>query len=94
MLAFNRYDYHRCIWHLQLRMTVWSLTDKSVSYIKYPKDCLHGVDFTQNGKYMALAERRDCKDCISIFTCNTWQLLKVGFTTICYQMPTLIAQIY
>ena len=58
-------------------MTVWSLIDKSVSYIKYPKDCTHGVDFTHNGKYMVLAERRDCKDCISVFACNTWQLLKV-----------------
>ena len=58
-------------------MTVWSLVDKSVSYIKYPKDCQQGIDFTSNGKYMALAERRDCKDCLSVFTCNTWQLLKV-----------------
>lgn len=34
-----------------------------------------GVDFSSNGKYMALAERRDCKDYISIFDCSLWQLL-------------------
>mgnify|MGYP001791211226 CR=1 FL=1 len=68
-------------------MTVWSLVDKSVSYIKYPKDCQQGIDFTSNGKYMALAERRDCKDCLSVFTCNTWQLLKVCIMT---PLPPLI----
>lgn len=60
----------------QLRVTVWSLVNKSVSYIKYPKDCQKGLDFTQDGQFMALAERRDCKDFVSIFTCNSWQLSK------------------
>lgn len=59
-----------------LRITVWSLVTKSVSYIKYPKDCKQGIDFTKDGKYMALAERRDCRDFISVFACNTWQLVK------------------
>ncbi|XP_043531980.1 WD repeat-containing protein WRAP73 [Chiloscyllium plagiosum] len=59
-----------------LRITVWSLCTKSVSYIKYPKTCQHGMDFTKNGHYMALAERRDCKDHISIFVCSEWQLLR------------------
>ena len=36
-----------------------------------------GLDFTKDGKYMALAERRNCKDCISIFACSSWQLVKV-----------------
>ncbi|KAI0238144.1 WD repeat-containing protein WRAP73 [Lamellibrachia satsuma] len=59
-----------------LRVTVWSLVNKSVSYIRYPKPCQKGVDFSQGGKYLALAERRDCKDFVSIFVCNTWQLVK------------------
>ncbi|XP_038677952.1 WD repeat-containing protein WRAP73 isoform X1 [Scyliorhinus canicula] len=59
-----------------LRITVWSLCTKSVSYIKYPKSCQHGMDFTKDGHYMALAERRDCKDHISIFVCSEWQLLR------------------
>ena len=36
-----------------------------------------GLDFTKDGKFMALAERRNCKDFISIFACSTWQLVKV-----------------
>ncbi|XP_009073310.1 PREDICTED: WD repeat-containing protein WRAP73, partial [Acanthisitta chloris] len=59
-----------------LRITVWSLCTKSVSYIKYPKACQQGVAFTRDGRYMAVAERRDCKDFISIFVCSNWQLLR------------------
>ncbi|KAM7139263.1 WD repeat-containing protein WRAP73 [Macrochelys suwanniensis] len=59
-----------------LRITVWSLCTKSVSYIKYPKACQHGIAFTKDGRYMALAERRDCKDFISLFVCSDWQLLR------------------
>ncbi|KAL8198506.1 UNVERIFIED_CONTAM: WD repeat-containing protein wrap73 [Gekko kuhli] len=60
----------------QLRITVWSLCTKSVSYIKYPKACQQGIAFTKDGRYMALAERRDCKDYISLFVCSDWQLLR------------------
>jgi len=59
-----------------LRVTVWSLLNKSVSYIKHPKSCDRGVDFSPGGKYLALAERRDCKDHISIFDCMSWNLVK------------------
>lgn len=59
----------------QLRITLWSLVNKSVSYIKYPKMTHGGLDFTKDGRYMALAERRDSKDQISIFDCHQWSLL-------------------
>ncbi|XP_037002845.2 WD repeat-containing protein WRAP73 isoform X2 [Artibeus jamaicensis] len=59
-----------------LRMTVWSLCTKSVSYIKYPKACQQGITFSRDGRYLALAERRDCKDYVSIFVCSDWQLLR------------------
>ena len=36
------------------------------------------MHFSKDGKYLALAERRDCKDFISVFACNTWQLVKVS----------------
>ncbi|XP_040285909.1 WD repeat-containing protein WRAP73 [Bufo bufo] len=61
---------------VQLRITLWSLSAKSVSYIKYPKACQKGIAFTGDGRHMALAERRDCKDYISIFVCNDWRLLR------------------
>ncbi|NWI71759.1 WRP73 protein, partial [Todus mexicanus] len=35
-----------------------------------------GIAFTKDGRYMAVAERRDCKDFISIFVCSDWQLLR------------------
>ncbi|KAK3803640.1 hypothetical protein RRG08_023356 [Elysia crispata] len=59
-----------------LRITVWSLVTKSVSYIRYPKQCAKGIDFSSGGKYMALAERRDCKDHVSIFSCQAWSLVR------------------
>lgn len=59
-----------------LRVTVWSLITKSVSYIRYPKQCQKAIDFSSEGKYMALAERRDCKDFVSIFACSNWELVK------------------
>ncbi|XP_058498306.1 WD repeat-containing protein WRAP73 [Solea solea] len=59
-----------------LRITVWSLCTKAVSYIKYPKACQKGIDFSRDGSYMALAERRDCKDYVSVFVCDDWHLLR------------------
>ncbi|GFO22024.1 protein tilb [Plakobranchus ocellatus] len=32
--------------------------------------------FSSGGKYMALAERRDCKDHVSIFSCQAWALVR------------------
>lgn len=60
----------------QLRMTLWSLVNKTISYIKYPKLVQGGLDFSKNGKYMALVERRDCKDYVSLFHCGDWQLVR------------------
>ncbi|NXF97259.1 WRP73 protein, partial [Eubucco bourcierii] len=59
-----------------LRITVWSLCTKSVSYIKYPKACQQGIAFSRDGHYVAVAERRDCRDCVSLFVCSDWQLLR------------------
>ena len=37
-----------------------------------------GISFSSDGKFMALAERRNCKDYISVFACDNWQMLKVN----------------
>lgn len=37
-----------------------------------------GMDFSKDGSYMALAERRDCKDYVSVFVCDDWHLLRVS----------------
>ncbi|XP_012589976.1 PREDICTED: WD repeat-containing protein WRAP73 [Condylura cristata] len=32
--------------------------------------------FTRDGRYLALAERRDCRDYVSVLVCSGWQLLR------------------
>lgn len=59
----------------KLRITIWSLVNKTVSYIKYPKHSSKGIAFSKNGCYMAAAERRNCKDHVLVFNCDGWQLL-------------------
>lgn len=54
---------------LQLRATVWSLGESAATaHIRAPKLLPpRGVDFSTNGKFMALLERRECKDWLSIY---------------------------
>ena len=59
-----------------IRITLWSLVNKSVYYIKHPKLDQAGVNFSSDGKFMAVAERRECKDHVSIYDCASWQLCK------------------
>jgi len=55
----------------KIRMTVWSIADKSVQYIKSPKfDDGRGVSFSPNRKLMALAEKSlndGGKDAVGIY---------------------------
>eukprot|EP00696_Hemimastix_kukwesjijk_P004594 gnl/Hemi2/15891_TR5251_c0_g1_i1.p2 gnl/Hemi2/15891_TR5251_c0_g1~~gnl/Hemi2/15891_TR5251_c0_g1_i1.p2 ORF type:complete len:446 (-),score=122.24 gnl/Hemi2/15891_TR5251_c0_g1_i1:1365-2702(-) len=60
----------------QLRVTIWSLVNRSVSCIRFPKFADKGLRFSHDGKYMALAERRDCKDFMGIYVCESWQMVK------------------
>jgi glucose/arabinose dehydrogenase len=39
----------------KLRLTVWSLIDQSVQYIPYPKHESKAIDFSPDGKLMAVA---------------------------------------
>jgi hypothetical protein len=63
---------------MQLRTTVWSLVEQAaVAYIRNPKLIPpKGISFTNNKKFMALAERRDLKDWVSIYYAgNDWKLV-------------------
>lgn len=53
-----------------IKLTVWSLVQKLVRYIKFPKrkEC---VAFCPNGSYLAVVERRDNKDFLNLFSCLT-----------------------
>jgi len=59
----------------QLKLTVWSLIDRSVSYIKNPKHSDRALSFSSDGKFMALAERRDTKDYMGIYYTEDWKLV-------------------
>nr|XP_002131694.1 WD repeat-containing protein WRAP73 [Ciona intestinalis] len=60
-----------------LRITVWSLVNKSISYIRFIKNSKDCLSFSASGKYLAVGECRKCKDYISIFDVESWQLLKL-----------------
>lgn len=64
----------------QIRTTVWSLTDKSVLYLKHAKLALSEQSFSQSGDYLAVVERNDAKDSISIIRCSSWTL-ELSFET-------------
>lgn len=73
----------------QLKVSIYSLVDKSVFYIKYPKFPDKGISFSNDGKFMALAERRDAKDFIGIYYCGNWKLLN-HFQTDTYDLSDII----
>lgn len=58
-----------------IRMTVWSLIDRSTAYINFPKFNDKGISFTSNGYFMALAERKESKDYIGIYYAGDWTLV-------------------
>uniref|UniRef100_A0A7S3AL99 Anaphase-promoting complex subunit 4 WD40 domain-containing protein n=1 Tax=Haptolina ericina TaxID=156174 RepID=A0A7S3AL99_9EUKA len=59
-----------------LRITIWSLLDRSVYYIRYPKFSREGLDFSRDGSLMVLAERREFRDTINVFECDGWVPLR------------------
>ncbi|KAG7163726.1 WD repeat-containing protein WRAP73-like [Homarus americanus] len=59
-----------------LRITVWSLVSKTVSYIKHPKNIAQGLQFSPDHDYLAVVERKECKDYISLMETKSWHLVK------------------
>jgi WD40 repeat protein len=66
ILAFSDY---------QLKLSIYSLVDKTVQHIKHPKYVDKAISFTSDGKFMALAERRETKDYIGIYYTRDWKLV-------------------
>ncbi len=58
-----------------VRLDIWSLTDKSQMNINYPKFADKGISFTSSGFFMALAERHDAKDYIGIYYVGDFTLV-------------------
>ena len=59
----------------QLRCTIWDLTDMSVNHIRNPKFSDKGVSFTSDGKFMAIAEKTECKDYVGIYFTGDWKVV-------------------
>ncbi len=77
------------ICNFNVRLTIWSLIDRSNSYILFPKySDKKGISFTSNGLFMALAERRDSKDHIGIYYTADWTLV-AHFQVDSYDMQDL-----
>ena len=55
-----------------VRCSVWSLLDKSCVYLRQPKFADRGIEFSPNGKFILVVERRECKDHVSVVSCSTW----------------------
>ena len=50
-----------------VKLTIWSLIEKRTRYIKFPKarEC---VKFSEDGQFLAVVERRNGRDCVSLFS--------------------------
>ncbi|GBG89539.1 hypothetical protein CBR_g49329 [Chara braunii] len=60
----------------QLRVTVWSLVNTACVYVQWPKHATRGLSFSHDGRFMAVAVRRDCKDSIHVLSCDTWEIME------------------
>lgn len=57
-----------------VRLSAWNLSNKAVTHIHAPKLLTaRGVTFSPQGNLMALAERRDTKDFITVFRTSDWE---------------------
>eukprot|EP00462_Mataza_sp_D1_P005949 CAMPEP_0175125378 /NCGR_PEP_ID=MMETSP0087-20121206/3284_1 /TAXON_ID=136419 /ORGANISM="Unknown Unknown, Strain D1" /LENGTH=553 /DNA_ID=CAMNT_0016407211 /DNA_START=41 /DNA_END=1699 /DNA_ORIENTATION=+ len=72
----------------QLRTTVWSLltanssntsstsSNNPVGYIQFPKQTSSGLQFSHNGRYLAVVERRNFKDFVSVYCTEGWERIQ------------------
>lgn len=59
----------------QLRLTVWSLVNTACVHVQWPKHASKGVSFTKDGKFVAIATRKDCKDYVNLIACHSWEIM-------------------
>ena len=65
-----------------LKLSIWSLVNKTITYIPMPKYAKKGVSFTSNGHFMALAIQTTPNDSVGVFYVGNWTQLH-KFTTKC-----------
>lgn len=65
--------------NFQIRVTVWSLVDKSSLEIPFPKWTKAGTEFSPDGQYLAMAHREDHKDLVRIYSTQSFALMSEFF---------------
>ena len=58
------------------KVSIYNLSSKSVLQIKGPKfSSTKGCAFNSNGKFMALIEKHDCKEYLSVYYTADWKIV-------------------
>ena len=58
------------------KVSIYNLADKSMAYIKSPKlSTQKGFSFSSDGKFMALVQKHDCKDYLSVYYTRDWKMV-------------------
>lgn len=73
----------------QLKATIYNLSTKTQSIFRNPKYIDKGYGFSHNGKFLALAERREGKDYVGIYFIGDWKLLNF-FQTDTFDLADLV----
>ncbi|KXZ53074.1 hypothetical protein GPECTOR_8g67 [Gonium pectorale] len=55
-----------------LRVTVWSLRERSCAYLRGPKHVRAGAAFSADGAHLAVLERSEMKDWVTVYDTSSW----------------------
>ena len=61
--------------YLNIRLSIYSLIDNSIKYIKSPKIINNGISFNSNGQFLFLSTKEKNKDFIEIYSTNNFELI-------------------
>ena len=76
-----------------MQLCIWSLIDHSVTYIPNLKSsAVKGVEFSPNGKYLAVIVSENGQDNVDIYKTKDWKLSRVSTSYV--QIKHFIFQIH
>lgn len=65
---------------LMYKVSIFDLHNQTVFHIKGPKfSSSKGCAFNSNGKFMALLEKHDCKDYLTVYFTKDWKVVNTYF---------------
>lgn len=59
-----------------VKLTIWSLSSKSIFFIRNPKNLKRSVEYNRDNSLAAVAERQNCRDVVNILSPGGWSLLR------------------